>query len=87
MAHGCAVAHAHLATVALAVCGEQHVAHVHSVDVEFALPHGALPGEVAVFLRRQRRQRLLGDAVAVRYRDVNGPLPYPNPNQKLSISA
>ena len=55
------------------MCGEQHVARGHSSDVELALPHGALPGEVAAFPRRQRRQRLLGDGVAVD-RDENGPL-------------
>ena len=66
--------------------GEQNVAHGQSYGAELALPHGTLPGEVAVFLRRQRRHRLLGDAVAVRDRDVNGPpLPYPNPDPKLSI--
>ena len=56
------------------MCGEQHVAHGHSAGEELALPHGALPGEVAVFLRRQRRHRLLGDGVAKRDRDANGPL-------------
>ena len=54
------------------MCGEQHVAHGHSVGVELALPHGALPGEVAAFARRQRRQRLLGDGVASDP-DGNGP--------------
>ena len=55
------------------MCGEQHVAHGHSGDAELAHPHGALPGEVAI-ARRQRRQRLLGDAVAIRDHAANGPL-------------
>ena len=46
----------------------------HSTDEELALPHGALPGEVAAAAtRRQRRHRLLGDGVATD-KDGNGPL-------------
>ena len=38
---------------------------------EFAHPLGVRPGEVAIFARRQRCHRLLGDVVAILGPDLN----------------